>query len=40
LPVVPITEKVKRHCRALGITAQVSDNKVLLEGVQLANWTK
>jgi len=40
LPVVPIIEKVKGHCRALGITAQVSNDKVLLEGVQLANWPK
>jgi hypothetical protein len=40
LPVVPFTEKAKGHCRALGITAQVSDDKVRLEGAQLANWTK
>jgi len=40
LPVVPFTEIVKGHCRALGITAQVNGDKVLLEGVQLATWTK
>ena len=40
LPVVPFTEIVKGHCQALGITAQVSDDKVLLEGVQLAIRTK
>ena len=39
LPVVLFTEIIK-GTRALRITAQVSDDKVLLEGAQLANWTK